>query len=131
MTKITQGQIWIVKTDNFLTSGRSNKFNRPIKVKENELIEIRYPFAWHFRTIDSNYWHAEAEDIYKNCELFGIIWPDVKSGNNCNLSQIINLSLYENEGINSYNWAKNFTVDELKSWGLDKLVAHAKDKQSR
>lgn len=126
--EIKQGQIWIVKTDSFITSGRSNSFRRGIKLHKNELIEIRYPFAWHFRTIDNHYWHAEPEEILKHCEIFGIIWDNVKRANNCDLSEIVNLSLYDNNGTNSYNWANNFALEQLKDWKLDNLFSHSKDK---
>jgi len=127
--KIEVGQIFIVKTDTFITSGRSNKFNRGFQLKKNELIEIRYPYAWHFRTIDSHYWHAEPEELLKHCELFGTIWGNVRFKNKSSLSEIINQSLYDHEKENSYNWAKNFTIEQLKAWKLDKLLRHAKDEK--
>lgn len=92
---ITQGQIWEVVTENFLTSGNDDKHNRPTKLLKGEKIEIRYPYAWHFRTEDNFYLHAEPEMILQNCRLFGIIWDKVKFNNVAQLEEILRLRLYD------------------------------------
>lgn len=92
---ITQGQIWEVTTEHFLTSGNNDKQKRPTKLLKGEKIEIRYPYDWHFRTEDNFYFHAEAETILQNCKLFGIIWEEVMVRNKANLNEIIKLGLYE------------------------------------
>lgn len=94
-TKITQGQIWEVTTENFLTSGNNDKHKRPTKLLKGEKIEIRYPYAWHFRTEDNFYLHAEPEMILQNCKLFGIIWEKVEWQNKANLDEILKLGLYD------------------------------------
>ena len=126
-SNITQGQIWIVNTDRFITSGRSNNFSRGILLKKYELIEIRYPFEWHFRTIDNNYWHAETSEILTHCKLFGKVWGNVSFSNIADLKDIINLSLYSPEKENSYVWAKNLTQDQLKKWKLENLIKNGKE----
>lgn len=52
-TTIIQSQIWEVITDQFLTSGDNDHYKRPTKLSKGERIEIRFPYAWHFRTIDN------------------------------------------------------------------------------
>lgn len=99
--KIEQGQIWKVTTDTFFTSlkneKRPGKTARQIKLNEGEFIEIRYPYEWHFRTEDNEYFHANAEMIYKNCVYIGKILHDVWFKNKANLSEILKLELYEME----------------------------------
>lgn len=92
---ITQGQIYEVITDNFLTSGESNKYKMPLQLKKGDKIEIRYPYAWHFRTINNHYLHATPEMILENCKLFGVIWDKVKFNNKAQLEEIIRLRLYD------------------------------------
>lgn len=95
--KIEQGQIWRVSTEEFLTSGKdgAKTLSRQLKINKGEYLEIRYPFAWHFRTIDSHYLHAEESTIIDNCELIGSIWPKVKSKNKASLKEIIELELFD------------------------------------
>ena len=93
--KIGVGQIWEVTTETFFTSGNNDKHKRPTKLLKGEKIEIRYPYAWHFRTEDKFYLHAEPEMILQNCKLFGIIWDKVRFGNRANLDEILKLQLYE------------------------------------
>lgn len=129
--QIQQGQIWKVLTDDFCTTVESNKFSRPIKLIKNELIEIRYPYEWHFRTLDNNYWHAKPDQIIQHCELFGIIWGNVKFNNKCDLADIIKLSLYEPENENSYTWAKEFDREFLVRMKLEKLISDLCDKHKK
>jgi hypothetical protein len=133
MQKIEQGQIWIVKSDSFMTSskGGSNKYKRPIVLTKNELIEIRYPYAWHFRTLDNHYLHAEPDDILKNCELFATIWDNVRFGNKCNLNEIVNSSLCDFVKENSYVWAHNFNYKYLKDNGLMRLISSFQDNHKK
>ena len=128
---IRQGQIWRVDTNFFQTSGKSNSFKRPILLTKNELIEIRYPFDWHFRTLDNNYWHAETDEILKHCKPFGIIWSKVRSRNNCNLSEIVSLGLFDKLNENQYNWAKRFDYEFLKRMKLNKLLSTFEEKHKK
>lgn len=97
--KIEVGQIYRVVTDHFFTTEElginSKKFKRPVNILCDEKIEIRYPYAWHFRTEDGNYYHATEEMIQKNCILFGKILEDVRFGNRCSLEEILRLRLYK------------------------------------
>lgn len=93
--KITQGQIWEVVTDGFLTSIDKSSYKRQIKLDKGEKIEIRYPYEWHFRTWDNHYLHAEVEVILANCKLIGTIIPHVKATNKANLEEILRLRLYD------------------------------------
>jgi len=93
--EITQGQIWEVVTETFFTSGIDDKHRRPTKLAKGEKIEIRYPYAWHFRTEDGFYLHATPEMIIENCKLFGVIWEKVRWQNCAKLKEILSLRLYE------------------------------------
>lgn len=97
--EIEVGQIWQVNTDTFFTSTknemRPNKIKRQTKLNNGEYIEIRYPFAWHFRTEDDEYFHAESDTIYQNCVYVGKILHEVFFKNKAKLSEIIKLELYE------------------------------------
>jgi len=94
MNKMEVGNIYEVITDYFFTSGESNEYKRPIKLKKGEKIEIRYPYEWHFRTEDDNYFHADVEMIDKNCELLGKVSPSIRFENKANLEEILRLNLY-------------------------------------
>lgn len=98
MDKITQGQIWQVVTDDFWSSGDSHDWNgraAKVNLKKDECIEIRYPYEWHFRTTDNQYFHAYPVDILKNCRLIGKIKEDVSFNNKASLIEIINDKLYD------------------------------------
>lgn len=125
MEAIKQGNIYIVTTDNFFTSSKGGE--RSVHIQKGELIEIRYPYEWHFRTIDNKYFHAEPEVILVNCELFGIIWDNVNFGNNCNLSDIVNLELFHRKCGDPYSWAKTQKVGFLKKFNMSNLYRFAID----
>lgn len=127
--KVKQGQIWLVNTNRFMSTGENNEFKRPIVLKKFELIEIRYPYAWHFRTLDDYYFHAKENSILKNCIFFGKINENVNFQNIAKLSEIINLCLFEKskDGENQYCWAKNIKKDQLKEWGLGRLIERGID----
>lgn len=94
---IEVGQIWQVVTDDFWSTGEGYRIkNRYVKtlLERDEYIEIRYPYEWHFRTIDNEYLHAYPLDILKNCRLIGKIKDDVRFENKLSLLQIINDKLY-------------------------------------
>ena len=94
---IEQGQILEVISDNFLVnpSGIGEKNIRKCLLKKGEKIEIRFPFAWHFRTEDNLYFQADEVDILENCVLYGKVWSNVKFRNICSLEEILTLKLYE------------------------------------
>lgn len=99
---IEVGQIWQVVTENFYSSDKSSRIligndrrRALINLNKNELIEIRYPFAWHFRTYDDLYLHAYPNEILKHCRLIGHIDEDIRFQNNHNLAQILADKLYK------------------------------------
>jgi len=98
-TEIRVRQIWQVTTENFLTSGKEvsgeGKVKRPTKIMNDEFIEIRYPYDWHFRTVDDQYYHATPEMIYQNCKYIGDIHEEVRFKNKANLEEILRLELYK------------------------------------
>jgi hypothetical protein len=92
--KIEQRMIFEVITDSFFTSGESNNSKRPVNILQGEKIEIRYPYAWHFRTEDNKYFHATKEMISLNCKPFGVILEKIAWENIAELSEILRLKLY-------------------------------------
>lgn len=94
MKKVEQGQLWKVISSNFFTSGDYNKFKRKIRLKKGEIIEIRFPYEWHFRTEDNHYFHATEETILKNCKIYGKIIDEVAFQNKANLEEILRLRLF-------------------------------------
>ena len=91
------GQLYIVTTGSFWTSGKNNKFKRSVLLKKGEVIEIRYPYEWHFRTEDNHYFHVNPQVLEKNAVLFGTIWENVRFANRCELEDILKLGLYKKE----------------------------------
>jgi hypothetical protein len=91
--KIEQGYILEVKKS-FLTSCGDSHTKRPVQIQKGEKIEIRYPYQWHFRTEDNEYYHAKPEVLEKNCEPFGIILEEVRWHNKASLSQILEVHAY-------------------------------------
>lgn len=100
--EIEVGQILEVITDDFYASknlreskeiygGREARFH----LKKGEKIEIRYPFAWNYRTEDSIYFHSDEDYILSKCKLIGKVKSDVKSNNKANLEEILRLDLYD------------------------------------
>lgn len=92
--KIEPGQIWEVITDSFFTSKRNNTFNRNLKLDRGEKIEIRFPFAWNYRTVDNHYFDSPEKMILDNCRLFRVIIPEIKSANIASLEEILRLKLF-------------------------------------
>lgn len=94
-TDVNVGQIWEVTTELFLTSGQDKPLNRQVKLKKGEKLEIRYPYEWHFRTEDNQYFHCEEVMILQNCKLIGKIWEKIKWQNEAKLDEILRLRLYD------------------------------------
>jgi hypothetical protein len=96
--EIKVGQIWKVTTETFYTSTKNEKrlgkTKRQTRLNNGEYIEIRYPFEWHFRTEDNEYFHAEPDMIYQNCVYAGEILQEVQFKNKANLEEIMRLELY-------------------------------------
>lgn len=99
---IKVGDLYEICSDDFWTSGKSsNKIidgrNTTLKtnLKNGEIIEIRYPFEWHFRTVDSKYFHASPEEINKKCKPFGKIKEDTRFKNKMSLKEILEYKLYD------------------------------------
>jgi len=99
---IKVGQIWQVVTHDFYSSDKTGKiaireFNRNalINLNKDEYLEIRYPFEWHFRTVDNLYLHAYPTEILKHCRFVGQIDEKIWFGNQHNLKQILEEKLYK------------------------------------
>ena len=91
--KIEQGYILNVKNP-FLTSCGDSDTKRPVQIQKGEKIEVRYPYEWHFRTEDNEYYHAEPKVLEENCDILGIVLKEVQWQNKANLAQILELHLY-------------------------------------
>lgn len=102
MKGVEVGDLYEIIDDDFFSSGehRKRKENgRSVIVKTNlnkgEIIEIRYPYAWHFRTIDGEYFHAEPEEIESKCKPFGKIKEETRFNNKKSLKEILEENLYD------------------------------------
>lgn len=101
--EIKVGQIWQVIDNDFWSSDKDKYFvskefgNRETRIKlhHGEFIEIRFPFEWHFRTVDNIYLHAFPQEILKHCRLYGNINQEVEFANNKDLKQILDKGLYK------------------------------------
>jgi len=64
------GQIWEVITDNFYGSKDITDYPRKakFKIEKGEKIEIRFPFAWHYRTADDMYLQSDEPYLLENCK---------------------------------------------------------------
>lgn len=101
--KIEVGQIFEIVTDDFYASknieaianeyfgGREARFY----LKKGEKIEIRFPFAWNYRTEDNIYFHSDNDYILSKCKLLGKVEAKVKSNNKASLEEILRLELYD------------------------------------
>jgi len=94
MRKIEVGQLYKVTGDNFITTGTHHTIHRRVFIKKGEIIEIRFPYDWHFRTEDSSYFNATPETIVNNCEIVGTIYANVRFDNIASLKDILKLGLY-------------------------------------
>jgi hypothetical protein len=92
---IKVGQIWKVKTNDFLTTSVKAKNQRATYLFQNENIEIRFAHEWNFRTQDNLYFHALPQTIIDNCVLVGEIWENVRLANKTKLNQILELELFD------------------------------------
>lgn len=87
------GQIWLAIED-FWTSGESrssgsNSRYQKILIESGEKLEVRYPYEWHLRTEDNNYFHISEETLRGSCILFGKIHEDVRFSSSKELSEIL------------------------------------------
>ena len=94
--KIEQGVILEVKND-FVANPTSCHIigDRKVIIEKGEKIEIRYPYAWHFRTIDDYYFQADEDVLMENCVYLGEIWEKVRFSNLAKLQQILDLKLFK------------------------------------
>ena len=96
--KIEVGQIWEITDDNFFGTTDVNVKNikRELRfhVKKGDKIEIRFPFAWNYRTECNYYIHSKPEYILDKCKLYGVIKEDIRYNNKANLEEILRLNLY-------------------------------------
>lgn len=94
--KVEVGQIYEVVTDNFYGSKDVTDMPRPAKfhIEKGEKIEIRFPFAWHYRTIDNMYLQSDEEYLLDNCKIYGIIDSRIRFENRASLEEILRLKLF-------------------------------------
>lgn len=93
--RISVGQLYKVDRS-FWTSGEHTSDGLRTKryITKGSIIEIRYPYEWHFRTEGNVYCHAKPEALIKYCTFFGKIHEDVRFNNKHKLKEIIEDGLY-------------------------------------
>lgn len=94
--KIEVGQLWEVKSDNFLVNLHASGATggRKVLLRRGEIIEVRFPFAWHFRTQDNIYMQAPEPEFREHCKFYGVIWSEVRFNNVAELKDILRLKLF-------------------------------------
>lgn len=97
--KVHVGQIWKVHTAFYAnpTSFTKKDGERQIKVMIDvgEYIEIRYSYAWHFRTYDNMYMQVDEPTLVGCCDLHGVIWENVRFNNLASLKVILDHRFYD------------------------------------
>lgn len=110
--KIQQGVLLQVFKDGFFanpaTVGETGD-PRPVKMIRGDIIEIRYPFAWHFRTLDNHYYEASEETILEFARPVGKVFDNVKMANKATTEEIIRLRLYETRDYVPIEWGTGLT----------------------
>jgi hypothetical protein len=92
---IKQGHLLSVKIG-FWTSGDDKDYGFKCKrfIPKGTIIEIRYAYAWHFRTTNNQYFHANEKILIAKCEFFGSVDEGIKFGNKHDLMEILDQGLY-------------------------------------
>ena len=107
MSKIKQGILLQIFKDGFFanpaTVGKTGD-PRPVKMLVGDIIEIRYPFAWHFRTLDNHYYEASEETILEFARPVGKVFENVSFSNKATTEEIIRLRLYETRDFTPIEW---------------------------
>lgn len=101
---IRQGQIWEVVNDGLI--GNRDKWEKCAhcqqgykiylheKIPVGMKIEIRFPYAWHYRTEENKYYQSDEDEILKYCRLVGNVREDIKWNNRHNLDEILQQGLW-------------------------------------
>lgn len=93
--RITQGMLLVVKKAFWTTDAHKvEKFPVKYYVPKGTILEIRYPYEWHFRFGKAIYAQAPPATLVKCCEFFGTVHEDVKFDNKKSLPEIMKENLY-------------------------------------
>ena len=101
---IRVGQIWIIvkrlffvskEVDCICSCGNKHTHMKIIELPRNMPIEIRFPFEWHFRTEENEYFHNTPEEIHDKCIFLGTIDEEIRFNNKHKLKEILELNLYK------------------------------------
>lgn len=97
--KVEVGQIFEVTSGTFHPEYKNKGLHEKKRslhchLKKGEKLEIRYPFAWNFRTEDNMYLNCPEDYLLKNCKLIGSVKDDVRFNNKANLEEILRLNLW-------------------------------------
>jgi len=88
--EIQVGQLLIVDKS-FWSSGHKTKSGRKTKMlyAKGDILEIRYPYNWHFRDEFNNYDHASEKTLRNKCSFYGKIKSNVSFENEKTLKLIL------------------------------------------
>lgn len=92
--RIGVGQLFIVDKPFWTTGEDSGKRLTKSKFVKGDIIEIRYPYEWHFRDEQQEYHHAKTVTLTKNCTFYGKIHEEIRFGNKHNLKEILEQKLF-------------------------------------
>jgi hypothetical protein len=92
---IKTGMLLVVKKTFWTTAAHKvDTFHVKYQIPKGTILEIRYPYEWHFRFGDNCWAQVPAETLVKCCEFFGVIHEDVRFNNNNSLPEIMEENLY-------------------------------------
>ena len=101
--RVSQDQVWWIEKDMQCVGNPIGKKTRKVTLKAGQPIEIRFSYAWHFRTLNNKYYQV-GEDVLRNhCVPVGKIWNDVHFSNGFDLQQIWDMSMFKPFDIHNHS----------------------------
>lgn len=104
MSKLKQGVLLQVTKPGFTVLPSTGK-GRKILLEVDEVIEIHHAYAWHFRTMDGEYYVADEDYILEYCQPFGEWIDTFELRGKINTQQIMAWHFYRTQG---YEYQLNF-----------------------
>lgn len=100
METINHNSLWIVLKDmpvRTVKVGISEEDQDQVKIKKGDIIEFRYHYGVHFRTVDNDYYFVEQKVLFKHCALYGRVLKEVSWKYEKTLDEILREGLYITE----------------------------------
>ena len=98
--KIDANSLWVVVINmpaRTAKVGISVDNQDDVIIKSGEIIEFRYHYGIHFRTVTNDYYYVDESVLKKHCKIYGHINHDVWLENQTHLDDILKRKLYTQE----------------------------------